>query len=144
MMLQATVSPSNKQHQKAEVRGRIAPTTSRSGKPVPQYLDNRFREDTYVGRDSEALIPGEQEIPLMQVVAGAMARAGVLDEPPPKVSSRVEEASSKWSSSEQATTRTHFLGWETRTTLDRSNSSSSRPRRFEYCLRVRGSKIKRA
>lgn len=29
VMLQATVSPSNKQHQKAKVRGRIAPTTFR-------------------------------------------------------------------------------------------------------------------
>jgi hypothetical protein len=39
----------------------------------------------------EALIPGEQEITLMEAVAGAMARAGVLDEPPSKASSKVEE-----------------------------------------------------
>jgi hypothetical protein len=49
-MLQGIISPSDRQWQKAEVRDRIAPTTSKSRKPVPSSLDNRVREDTYVGR----------------------------------------------------------------------------------------------
>ncbi|KAL3583090.1 hypothetical protein D5086_017422 [Populus alba] len=58
-----------------------------------------------------------------------------MDIPPPGASSKVEGASAKWPSSRRVATRTHFLGWEIRITLDRS---------FEYCLRIRGSETKRA